>query len=66
MAQLISIIISVAVMYILQKLPEWLACNRTTPPDYTTDWLEMSEDIRKYGKQYTFRQINNGKYDRKD
>ena len=66
MAQLIAIIISLIVMYVLDKLPEWVACSRTTKPGYHTDWLEMSEDIRKYGKNYTFRQINNGKYDRKD
>lgn len=62
---LIVIIISLIVMYVLEKLPEWLACSRTTPDGYETDWLQMSEDTRKYGKDYTFRQINNGKYNKK-
>ena len=62
---LIAIIISLIVMYVLDKLPEWLACSRTTPDGYETDWLQMSEDTRKYGKDYTFQQINKGKYDKK-
>lgn len=65
MADLIGIAIFIGFYIWLIHKDEWKACNRTTPPGYTMDWLQMSEDTRKYGKQYTFEQINKGKYDKK-
>lgn len=61
--EFIGIIIFLVIAYVLSHLGEWLACSRTTPPGYETDWTKMNEDIRKHGKQYTFNQINKGKYD---
>lgn len=61
--EMIAMIIFLVIIYVLSHLSEWLACSRQTPSDYETDWAKMNEDIRKHGKQYTFNQINKGKYD---
>lgn len=58
-----EIIILLIVTYVLSHSSEWIACSRTTPSGYETDWTKMNKDISIHGKQYTFNQINKGKYD---
>lgn len=61
----IGIIIFIVMSYVLCKLHEWISDSRTSEDGYHTDWLEASEDIRKYGKQYFYKQNTRGKYDKK-
>lgn len=52
--ELLATIIAIVVCVYLTYAEEWKACNRVTLPDYTLDWIQMNQDVYKYGRQYIY------------
>jgi len=66
MAEVITIILTVAIGYLMGHWDEIVFNNRTSPNGYHTDHDAFNRDIVLKGENEAMRRFNRGEYDVKD
>lgn len=66
MLEVITIILTVTICYLMGHLDEIKFNNRTSPNGYHTDHDAFNRDIVLKGKNEAMRRFNRGEYDVKD
>lgn len=66
MVEVVTIILTVGICYIIGHLDEIIFNNRTSPDGYHTNHDAFNRDIVLKGKNEAMRRFNRGEYDVKD